>query len=126
VSSKTKPIKQHQVQQDSRGVTTRQQRLEVFSGPVPDPETLRRYEEIVAGSAKDIVRCFTKGMAVHRFRGRMDPILEFVGMLFAFGMVMGAGWVGYQLLLADKDSAGWTTLMGALSIVVIAFWKRKR
>ncbi len=64
-------------------------------------------------------------MAVHRFRGRMDPLLEFVGMILAFSMVIAAGWVGYSLTLADKDTAGWTALAAALAVVLVAFWKRK-
>lgn len=129
MSSKTKPLKhlQQQVQKQGGALTSRQQRLEVrqFSGPVPDPETLRGYEELVPGSAKEIVKAFTKGMAVHRFRGRMEPITDLVAMLFAFSLVIAAGWVGYDLIMADKDLPGWTALVTALAIILVAFWKRK-
>lgn len=65
-------------------------------------------------------------MAVHRFRGRMDPVIDFVSMLLSSAMVIGAAWIGYKLLLADKDIEGWSMLMGTLVVVLTAFWGKRK
>lgn len=105
---------------------SRNQRLELRWGPVPDPETLRAYNEAIPGCGNDLVKAFTKGMAAQRFRQIMEPLLDLFGMMISFALVAGAGWVGYLLLLADKDTAGWTALSTGLAVILVAFWGRKK
>lgn len=129
--AKTKPLKalQQQLQRQGSNLTARQQSIELrreFSGPIPPPELLRGYNEVVPGSGEQIIRAFTKGMAVQRFRGIMEPINDLLGMVFSVALILAAGWVGYMLILADKDLAGWTALATALSVILVAFWSKKK
>lgn len=100
------------------------------SGPIPDPATLRQYEEIHAGAAGRILGMAEKQsshrQAIELKRVNADGRAEFLGQIMAFLLAAGAMYCGYNLLLQNKPIAGFTLLLGPLAGLVLLFLLKRK
>lgn len=83
-----------------------------FSGPLPPPEILKEYNEIVPGSAQTFVDVFTE-QARHRMNLeqthlRSDRRRSWGGLIAGFIIAMTALCGGILLVYLDHDAAGAT------------------
>ena len=96
-----------------------------FSGPLPPPEELAKYDRIVPGAADPIIR-----MAEHQATHRQN--LETVaiganattqkwGLACAFIIAMSSIWGGIWISLKGMSGAGLTAIIGALAALVGVF-----
>lgn len=93
-----------------------------FSGPVPHPDDLARYDEILPGAADRIFAMAKKEQAHRHFKERKTLEISSRGQWFGFilGIVILA--VGGWLLHEGKDAAGYVALISALVALVGAFF----
>jgi uncharacterized membrane protein len=96
-----------------------------FSGPLPSPESLAEYEQISPGFADRIVKMAEKEQ-VHRheqdnLRWPAQKKLLSRGQVFGFILSLSIVGGGIWLLLENKPIYGFTTLLGAIGVVVGPF-----
>lgn len=93
-----------------------------FSGPVPQPDDLARYDEILPGAADRIFAMAEKEQAHRHFKERTTLDISSRGQWFGFilGIVILA--VGGWLLHEGRDAAGYAALISALVALVGAFF----
>lgn len=95
--------------------------LEAFRGPIPHPQALREYEEVMPGLAERIVR-WTEDEAGHRRQVESSLMqLSWGGLWSAFLLAMTAILGGMVLALNGRSAAGLAGIVGALSGLVIVF-----
>ena len=106
-NNKKAPINQQQV---IRPTMVSQQAVQVHSGPLPDPETMQRYNEILPGTAERIIKVFESEVQ-HRHNieterlslakeqihiqeeyAQIDSRNSLLGLIFAF--ILGIGTIG--------------------------------
>lgn len=54
-----------QSSQDGNGVVVRQNSTQIFSGPLPYPEILKKFDEVVPGAAERIIK-MAEDQSIHR------------------------------------------------------------
>lgn len=97
----------------------------LFSGPLPPPEALARYEEIKFGSADRIIT-MAENQASHR-QGMESKALdgshriEKRGQWMAFVLSLLVIALGFALLWNDKDVTGLTIILADLVALVATF-----
>ena len=96
-----------------------------FSGPLPPPETLEKYNQIVPGAAERIIK-----MAENQQKHRHDleknvtdsnVSSQKLGLILAFVLAMTAIVGGIWLSAHGKSGAGLTSIIGALAALVGVF-----
>jgi uncharacterized membrane protein len=109
---------------------------EQFRGPVPHPDTLRQYEEIVPGSAKSIIDSFiTEGdhrrarevreVAMCEEWARADISLQKRGQILGFIIaVIGVG--GGLYVAATVSPAAGAAVSGVTLVGIVAAFLRQR
>lgn len=101
-----------------------------FSGPIPPPEFLRGYEDVLRGAA-DRILAMAERQAAHRQgleNRRLDAanLTERTGQFLAFLIAMLAIGDGIYLVSIGKDGGGLTAIIAALaSLVGIFFWGQR-
>lgn len=96
-----------------------------YSGPLPPPEALAKYEQIFPGSADRIIR-MAEQQATHR-QGMekvvvgSNAITQKWGLACAFVIAMSAIWGGIWLSLKGMSGVGLTAIIGALAALVGVF-----
>lgn len=110
---------------------------EQFSGPLPHPNILRGYEQIVPGSAASIVESFVQEGRHRRERemrnvqmceswSAADINLQNRGQIFGFIIAM-TGIVGGLLVAALWSPVGGATISGiSLAAIVVAFLRQNK
>lgn len=110
------------------------QRSISFSGPLPPPEVLKKFNEVVPGAAERIIK-MAEGQFVHRVElekkvinsdidnSRLGLIFGFiiaiVGLIISFGLVV----LGHQIV---GTIFGGTTLLSLVSVFVYGTTSRKK
>jgi uncharacterized membrane protein len=95
--------------------------LEAFSGPIPHPQALRAYEEVMPGLAERIVG-WTEDEARHRRLVERSLVqLSWGGLCSAFLLAMAAILGGMLLAWSGRSAVGFVGVLGALSGLVIVF-----
>lgn len=96
-----------------------------FTGPLPPPEELAKYEQILAGAADRIIR-MAEQQSAHRqsleavvIRG--NATTQKWGLACAFTIAMSAIWGGIWISLKGMSGAGLTTIIVALVSLVGVF-----
>ena len=106
-----------------RGVTQPQQsQIEVnqvqYSGPLPPPAMLERYNQAFPGCAERIVALAEKQsdhrQTLERTKINSDIKSERIGTVLGFILVMTAILGGVYLILHDKDTSGLVSILGSL------------
>jgi len=96
-----------------------------YSGPLPPPEDLARYEQVHPGAADRIIR-MAEQQAMHR--QHLEKVVigsnataQKWGLGCAFIIAMSAIWGGVWLALKGMGGAGLATIIGALVALVAVF-----
>ena len=119
MKNSNQPAKYSDVELDKKEEQILIQKSEMHSGPLPHPELLSKYNEVVSGAAE---RIFNMAENEQRHRLQMDRktttnaiIMGYIGIIFAlFSVLILAGLVYYAL------SKGFDTTAGALGVGAIA------
>lgn len=77
-------------------------KAEFFAGPLPPPEVLEKYDQVVSGAASRIMDS-AESQTAHRqkLESRVitwDIIKSVVGLVFAFLIAGGGAYLGYDLI----------------------------
>lgn len=100
-------------------------RKEEYSGPIPHPNHLRQYEEIVPGSGDRLIK-MTESQVIHR-QNNENKIIDCEiknknrGQIFGFILALIGLLGGFSLIFYGKDGAGIGTLIGSVAVLVLAF-----
>jgi uncharacterized membrane protein len=118
-------------------VVVSQQIRQQFSGPLPHPATLREYDEIVPGAAKEIIQSFTAEGNHRRARelrevamcedwARADIGLQKRGQILGFIIaVIGVGG-GLYVAATGAPAAGAAVSSVSLAAIVLAFLRQRQ
>jgi len=104
-------------------------RQEIYSGPLPRPEDLGRYNEICPGAADRIITVFEK-QSEHR-RGLEEKVVtsnirnERLGQKLAFTLALVVICSGVYLLATGKNVIGLTTTLTPLAVLTGVFFGAK-
>ncbi|MGL4909425.1 MAG: DUF2335 domain-containing protein [Bacteroidales bacterium] len=114
----------------SNGKVLRQQITQAYSGPIPPPEALEKYEQIQPGFAERIMR-LAEGEALHR-RGKENILVKNAveasrsGNVFAFISVLAfCLLIGFALYLG-QDVAALTLVIASIGSVAGLFIYMRR
>ena len=81
-----------------------------FSGPIPPPELLKQYDEIIPNGANRIVTMAEKQsshrIGLERTVIRGDSIRAYLGLFTGFVFGVFAFYLSYRLIMAGHDKAG--------------------
>ncbi len=107
-----------------------EERTMQFSGPLPHPDILEKYEQLLPGVADRIVR-MAESQSEHRKLIEVkviysDTMRATLGICFAFTIVITSILVGTYLIMHDKTTGGLLIPTGALVTIVGAFIYQKR
>lgn len=96
-----------------------------YSGPLPPPEALLKYQQVFPGCAERIVK-MAEEQSAHRQRlesSRMEATnrTERLGQVFGFTISMTAILVGGVLIYVGKNAWGITSILGSLGVLVATF-----
>lgn len=97
------------------GITTGSLKFESFEGPLPPPEILKKFEEVVEGSAAQIINQANR-QTDHRIDMekrviKADIIKSYLGLIFGF--IIGLGGIGGEFMQLHWD----TTYSGQYLVV---------
>lgn len=122
--SRERALRRRHAGNASRGLTLSRQELHV--GPLPKPETLAAFDEVLPGLAERVVK-MAEGN--HTDRLRTNRAMRFVaiaapmlGFILAMTVVVGGLW----LIYAGKDVAGFGAIGTAIGAILAAFWKARK
>ena len=96
-----------------------------FSGPLPPPEALARYDAVVAGSAERIIR-MAENQNAHRLALEKTVVTANVaaqknGVMFGFIIAMTAILGGIYLVATGKPATGLAAILSSLAALVGVF-----
>ncbi len=116
---------QNKLQQQNNHVVE-YEKQEMFSGPVPHPEIIERYEKIYPGAAKQIFEEYDR-QVLHRHKleasvVKTDNIKSILGVVFGFTLAMSALIGGIVVALIQGISLFSSGLsFSGLALLVLAF-----
>ncbi len=102
------------------------QKAEMFSGPVPHPEIIERYEKIYPGAAKQIFEEYDRQVlhrhSIEKSVIKTDNIKSLLGVIFGFIVAMSTLIAGVVVWILKGVSlfAGGLSFSG-IALIVIAF-----
>ncbi|MGH7520277.1 MAG: DUF2335 domain-containing protein, partial [Gemmatimonadales bacterium] len=105
-----------------------------FSGPLPHPDDLAKYEQAIPGSGERIIR-MAESQATHRQELEKKVVGsnvfgERLGQVFGFVISLVAIAAGWDLIRAGKDTIGLTTILstivGLVSVFIVGRRKRDK
>lgn len=103
---------------------------EVYAGPIPHPDHLRQYEEIVEGSADRLIK-MAENQSEHR-RNQEDNILNAEiknvnrGQIFGFILLMTCLIGGFILIAFDKNGMGIAAIITAVAGFALSYFYGKK
>ena len=121
-----KPVKQ----QSNSNIAL--QHSQLYSGPIPDPESLARYEQIQPGFAERIIR-MAEQEALHR-RANENIVIKnstrmaVTGIIFAFvSVILFVGVIAYAIS-QQSNVAALSTVIAALASLagIFVYFKNKK
>jgi uncharacterized membrane protein len=101
-----------------------------YSGPIPDPESLARYESVIPGAAERILK-MAENEAKHRHAidnrlTKHSAITTYLGMIFAFSSVAILAGVVVLALFRGQSNAAIAMAITAIASVAGVFIIYKR
>lgn len=84
-----------------------------FSGPVPDPDTLRAYSEIVPNGAERIFKNWEDQSEHRRSMERKEMVLRYLGWGSSTAIVGVSLYFGWDLTREGMSTAGLVSLLNA-------------
>ncbi|QQR78310.1 MAG: DUF2335 domain-containing protein [Candidatus Moraniibacteriota bacterium] len=108
-------------QYPEQGVVT-ERRLEMYAGPLPHPDLLKRYREIVPDAPERILRMAEK-QNEHRIEIEKKVISgniwnERLGLIAGFSVCLYALYLGTQILMSGHEGYGFSAILSALASLV--------
>lgn len=87
-----------------------------FSGPIPPPEVIKKYEEAIPGSGNRIIS-MAENQSKHRQKLEQSVVSsnihnEKIGMYLAFALTIVFMIIGAALVIFDKSVVGWLAIFG--------------
>lgn len=103
---------------------------ETFSGPLPHPDILQRYNEILPGSAERIFKTF-EGQTQHRQKlersvVKTDNAKSIMGLVFGFVIAITAICGGIYCALEGRPFLGGTLSFTGIALIVASFIYKKK
>ena len=106
------------------------ERQKIHMGPLPDPETLKKYGEIVPELPETIIAEFTNQSRHRRYLEKLvttsDVIQSYVGQFTAAGLSLYIFKRSFDAIMADKPIVGIAGIATALIGLVTTFLLGKR
>lgn len=106
--------------------------LQSFSGPLPPPEVLVKYNECVPDGAKRLIEMAERQQA-HRQRiesrvVNWNTLDQRIGLFLGFTLAMAVGIGGFWLILHGKDATGIAAVITSLATPagIFIFGRRKQ
>ena len=104
--------------------------IKQHSGPLPDPETLREYADIIPNGAERIMKMAENqqmhGINMERTALRRASFQHLLGQIFAFILAGVATWFGYELTKNGYEKAGITIFATTIGVILYTFLLGKR
>lgn len=102
---------------------------EAYQGPLPHPDLLVKYEEIIPGSAERILSMAEKEQQ-HRHQLENEVIKKEIaqkgrGLYFGFTLALLIIVVGAYLLVIDKSLQGFSLILGSIAMIIAPFFFNK-
>ena len=102
---------------------------EAYQGPLPHPDLLVKYEEIIPGSAERILSMAEKEQK-HRHQLENEVIKKEIaqkgrGLNFGFTLALLIIVVGAYLLIIDKSLQGFSLILGSIAMIIAPFFFNK-
>lgn len=102
---------------------------EAYQGPLPHPDLLVKYEEIIPGSAERILSMAEKEQQ-HRHQLENEVIKKEIaqkgkGLNFGFTLALLIIVVGAYLLIIDKSLQGFSLILGSIAMIIAPFFFNK-
>lgn len=102
---------------------------EFFAGPLPHPELLKKYEQILPGSADRIIK-LAESQLTHRQELENQVIKSNIenerkGISFAFILALVLMLIGGYLVYERRDTVGYFALFGPILYQGISFFIKK-
>lgn len=103
----------------------RRAEMQVYSGPIPSANELRKYEDIVPGAADRILK-MAEEQSRHRRKMESEMLVasiraERVGQILGFLIFLVALVAGIVLMILGKDAIGLITSLGSLAAIIGLF-----
>lgn len=89
-----------------------------FSGPMPHPDTLRKYEEIIPGMAKEHWNELLEEGKTDRHCKKVYTWSVVLGQFIGFALGAGGLLVGYLLAKSGADTAGIIAILSGVGTIV--------
>lgn len=102
---------------------------EAYQGPLPHPDLLKKFDEIVPGAAERILSMAEKEQQ-HRHQLENEVIKKEIaqkgrGLNFGFTLALLIIVVGAYLLIIDKSLQGFSLILGSIGMIIAPFFFRK-
>ncbi|MGL5279354.1 MAG: DUF2335 domain-containing protein [Cetobacterium sp.] len=102
---------------------------EAYQGPLPHPDLLVKYEEIIPGSAERILSMAEKEQQ-HRHQLENEVIKKEIaqkgrGLNFGFTLALLIIVIGAYLLIIDKSLQGFSLILGSIAMIIAPFFFNK-
>lgn len=99
--------------------------MQVYSGPIPSANELRKYEEVVPGAADRILK-MAEEQSRHRRKMESEMLqasirAERIGQILGFMIFLTALLAGIVLMGLGKDAIGLITSLGSLAAIIGLF-----
>ncbi len=100
-------------------------RQEIFQGPLPHPDHLKKYDEVCPGAAEKIVSAFIS-QSKHRMELETKVVDSNIknekrGQVFAFIIALIGIGAGILLLVIGKEISGFAAFFGTLASLTAVF-----
>lgn len=101
-----------------------------FSGPIPPPDLLKAYRDVVPDGADRIIRMAEKEQSHrHSIESRIVEIRsrgELLGQIFGFTLGLSAVVGGLWLVNSGKQVTGLSSFFSGLAVLVGVYWYERR
>ena len=98
--------------------------------PIPPPQAMAHYEQIVTGSANRIIIMAEESRShIHNMQKaalRSLVIFQTIGQIFGFSIALAGIYSSYFLAMAGHDLISGCALLGSVSTIVLAFLQTKK
>ena len=121
---------EHQSQNSENGVVRRERRVEMYSGPLPHPDLLNRYREIIPDAPERILR-MAERQSEHRIEMERRLIVngiwnERAGLVFGFIVCLTALVCGVLIVQSGYEGFGFAAIIAAIASPIAVFMYVKR
>jgi uncharacterized membrane protein len=110
----------------SRAVIEQRISATSYSGPLPTPEQLEKFDQVLPGLA-DRIMTMAEGHASNRWRNdRLQRVSKILGQCFAFLICMALIGGGFYTITLGHSLIGFGTVAGAVAGIIWAYRRPAR